>query len=146
LSSRLKMRWNLNMSAKYKVGDRFTQTRECDRYRPIYYAAASGDFNPIHIDHEAAAAAGLGGAILHGMCTMAWAVQSALSYFGDPARIKRVKVRFSRPVMIGDVITFEGRVAQISAASLVAEITAKNQRGEEVLKGAVVEFSIHENP
>ena len=48
--------------------------------------------------------------------------------------------------MIGDVITFEGRVAEISAGSVVAEITAKNQRGEEVLKGAVVEFSIHENP
>jgi hypothetical protein len=48
--------------------------------------------------------------------------------------------------MIDDVITFEGRVAQISADSLVAEISAKNQRGEDVLKGAVVEFSIPENP
>src|SRR5258707_13229933 len=98
------MRWNLNMSAKYKVGDRFTQTRECDRYRPIYYAAASGDFNPIHIDHEAAVAAGFGGAILHCMCTMAWAGESALKYFCDPARIKRGKGPFSRPVMIYDVI------------------------------------------
>src|SRR5258707_3704420 len=136
----------MSVSAKYKVGDRFTHTRECDRYRPIYYAAASGDFNPIHIDHEAAVAAGLGGAILHGMCTMAWAVESALSYFGDPARIKRVKVRFSRPVMIDDVITFEGRVAQISTDNLKAEISAHNQRGEDVLKGAVVEFSLHQSP
>jgi 3-hydroxybutyryl-CoA dehydratase len=131
---------------KYKVGERFTHSRECDRYRPIYYAAASGDFNPIHIDPEAGAAVGLGGAILHGMCTMAWAVESAVSYFGDPARIRRVKVRFSRPVMIGDVITFEGRVAEISTTHVAAEITAKNQRGEEVLKGAVVEFSISEKP
>jgi 3-hydroxybutyryl-CoA dehydratase len=136
----------MSVSTKYKLGDRFTHTRECDRYQPIYYAAASGDFNPIHIDNEAAVAVGLGGAILHGMCTMAWAVESALRYFGDPARIKRVKVRFSRPVMIEDVITFEGRVAQISADSVVAEITAKNQRGEEVLKGTAVEFSLHERP
>lgn len=134
------------MSAKHKVGDRFTHIRECDRYRPIYYAAASGDFNPIHIDSEAAVAAGLGGPILHGMCTIGWAVESALNYFGDPTRIRRVKARFSRPVLIGDEITFEGRVAEISAGSLRVEITAKNQRGEEVLKGVVVEFSIPDNP
>ena len=132
----------MSATAKYKVGDRFTHARECDRYRPTYYAAASGDFNPIHIDSEAGAAVGLGGAILHGMCTMAWAVEAALTYLEDPARIKKVRVRFSRPVMIGDVVTFEGTVAEISSDTLVAMIAARNQRGEEVLKGAVVEYSI----
>ena len=38
---------------RFKLGDTFTHVRECDRYRPIYYAAASGDFNPIHIDDVA---------------------------------------------------------------------------------------------
>ncbi len=51
--------------------------RECDRWRPIYYAAASGDFNPIHLDKEIAQAVGLPGNILHGMCTMAWAAEGA---------------------------------------------------------------------
>jgi len=129
-------------AAKYEVGDRFTYSRECDRYRALYYAAASGDFNPIHVDAEAGAAVGLEGAILHGMCTMAWAVEAALTYLEDPARLKKVRARFSRPVRIGDVVTFEGRVAEISSDTLVAEIAARNQRGGEVLKGAVVEYSI----
>jgi len=127
---------------QFKEGDTFTHVRECDAYRPIYYAAASGDFNPIHIDKAVGEMAGLGGAILHGMCTMAWAVEAAILYLGDPGKVKRVRVRFSRPVSIGDVITFEGRVTGIEGSRLVAEISAKNQRGEEVLKGATVEGSI----
>jgi acyl dehydratase len=130
------------VGSQFKVGDTFSHLRECDRYRPIYYAAASGDFNPIHIDKEAAESAGLGGPILHGLCTMAWAVEAAVRYLGDPGRVRRVKVRFSRPVAIGDEIRFEGRVTTIEAGRLTAEIVAKNQRGEEVLKSAVVEASV----
>ena len=130
------------MAKQFKVGDTFKHVRECDKYRPIYYAGASGDFNPIHIDTEVGAMAGLGGAILQGLCTMAWAVDAAVNYLGDPTRVRRVKVRFSKPVMIEDVITFEGKVTAIEGGKLTAEISAKNQKGEEVLKGAVVEAAV----
>jgi len=133
----------LPQTRKYQVGDRFTLVRECDKYRPIYYAAASGDFNPIHIDSEVGAGAGLGGAILHGLCTMAWAVESAVKYLGNPGKVTKMKVRFSRPVAIGDVLTFDGTVTKIAEGKLTAEISAKNQNGEEVLKGAVVEARTH---
>src|SRR5256885_15255864 len=88
------------------VGDGFSLERTCDPYRPIYYAAASGDFNPIHIDPKVGEAAGLGGAILQGLCTMAWAAEAAVRVYGDPAKLKKLKVRFSRPVKPGDVVTF----------------------------------------
>lgn len=130
------------MRRKFSEGDTFTHVRECDPYRAIYYAAASGDFNPIHIDKAVGEMAGLGGTILHGMCTMAWAVEAATRYLGDPGKIRKVRVRFSRPVAIGDVISFQGRVTGVDGSRLVAEISAKNQRGEEVLKGATVEASI----
>ena len=130
------------MGKQFRVGDTFTHVRECDRYRPIYYAAASGDFNPIHLDNSVAELAGLGGVILHGMCTMAWAVEAATQYLGDPGRLRKVKVRFSRPVSIDDTITFSGKVTSLENGRLVAEILAKNQRGEEVLKGATVEANV----
>ena len=126
----------------YSVGDTFTLVRECDRYRPIYYAAVSGDFNPIHLDPEAAAFAGLGGPILHGLCTYGWATECFVNYLGDPARVKRVKVRFSKPVALEDVITFTGTVTSIANGVLSAELSAKNQRGEDVLKAAIVEGSV----
>lgn len=123
-------------------GDTFTHQRECDRYRPLYYAGASGDFNPIHIDPEMGKLAGLGGSILQGLCTMAWAAESAVHFAGDPGKIRRVKVRFSRPVAVEDVIRFEGKVTRVEGGRFTAQIQARNQRGEEVLKNAVVEAEI----
>ena len=76
---------------------------------PAYYAGASGDFNPIHIDPEVGAAAGLGGVILHGLCTMAWATDAFARFLGDPGQVTRVKVRFSRPVRVEDTLTSRGR-------------------------------------
>jgi acyl dehydratase len=127
------------MSRSYAVGDTFTLVRTCDPYRPIYYAAASGDFNPIHIDPKVGEAAGLGGAILQGLCTLGWAVDAFIGYLGDPGRVSGVKVRFSRPVAPLDTVTFTGKVISVEGGKLVAEIEAKNQRDEDILKGAVVE-------
>ena len=126
----------------YSVGDTFTHVRECDRYRPIYYAAASGDFNPIHIDAEAGKGAGLGGNILQGLCTMGWAVEAFANYLGDPGKVSKVKVRFSKPVMVGDTITLTGKVTAIEAGKLTAELSAKNQKGDEVLKHTQVEARV----
>lgn len=130
------------MTKSYSVGDTFTHVRECDRYRPIYYAAASGDFNPIHIDPDAGRAAGLGGNILQGLCTMGWAVEGFVNYLGDPGKVSKVKVRFSRPVMVEDTITVIGKVTSIEGGVLTAELTAKNQKGDDVLKNTVVEARV----
>jgi acyl dehydratase len=128
----------------FTVGETFSSVREVDPYRPIYYAAASGDFNPIHIDPGAGRAAGLDGAVLQGMCTYAWLADACVAYLEDPARLSRVRARFTRPVQVGDVITFEGRCAGIEGRTLRLELTARNQQGEEVLKGAVAEARIEE--
>ena len=126
----------------YTVGDTFTLVRGCDRYRPIYYAAASGDFNPIHLDAEVGRQAKLGGSILQGLCTLGWAVECFIGYLGDPAAVSKVRVRFSKPVALDDVITFTGRVTVVEPGRVRAELSAKNQRGEDVLKGATVEGRI----
>lgn len=130
------------MRKDFTVGDTFTHVRDCDRYRPIYYAAASGDFNPIHIDASAGEVAGLGGVILQGLCTLAWAVEAFGKYLGDTGKITKVRVRFSRPVALEDVVTFSGRVTEVSAAKVCVEVSAKNQRGEDVLKGAALEAKV----
>jgi 3-hydroxybutyryl-CoA dehydratase len=123
----------------FAVGDTFSLVRTCDPYRPIYYAAASGDFNPIHIDPEVGREAGLGGAILQGLCTLAWAVDAFVGYLGDPGKVSGVKARFSRPVAPHDVVTFTGKVISVENGKVVAQIEAVNQREEDVLKGATVE-------
>jgi acyl dehydratase len=127
---------------EFTVGDTFRSVREVDPYRPVYYAAASGDFNPIHIDPGVGRAAGYQGVILQGMCTYAWLADACVAYLDDPSRLARVRARFTKPVQVGDVITFEGRCTGIEGRSVRIEVSARNQAGEEVLKGAVAEGRI----
>lgn len=126
------------------MGQTFQTVREVDPYRPIYYAAASGDFNPIHVDPAIAQLAGYSSVILQGMCTFAWLADACGAFVGDPGRIKRVSARFTKPVQVGDVLTFQGRCAARVGSVLRLEVTATNQRGEEVLKGAVAEAAVGE--
>ena len=126
----------------FTVGDTFASVRKVDTYRPVYYAAASGDFNPIHIDPNVGRAAGYQGVILQGMCTYAWLADACVAYLGDPARVARIRARFTKPVQVGDVITYEGRCAAIEGRALRLEVTARNQDGDEVLRSAVVEARI----
>ena len=120
-------------------GQTFSLVRECDRYRSLYYAGASGDFNPIHIDVDVGQAAGLGGVILQGLCTLAWGVDAFARFLGDPGLVTGVKARFSKPVRAEDTVRFEGTVTEVSGAVVKASIVARNQSGDEVLKNVVVE-------
>jgi acyl dehydratase len=75
----------------------------------LRYAEASGDHNPIHKSDEIARSVGLPRAILHGLCTMALASQVIVDGLlnGDPKRLKRMSVRFSRPVLLDQTLTTE---------------------------------------
>ncbi len=88
-----------------KIGEVATKV-EVDQ--AVRYAGASGDANPIHVDDAAAKAVGLPGVILHGMCTMALCGRGVVDELagGDPSRLRRLAVRFYRPVFPGsDLVT-----------------------------------------
>lgn len=68
----------------------------------VRYAAASGDFNPIHWNERFATAVGLPGVIAHGMFTMGAAVQLVTDWVGDPGKIVDYQTRFTKPVVVPD--------------------------------------------
>ncbi|MEL6546473.1 MAG: MaoC/PaaZ C-terminal domain-containing protein, partial [Myxococcota bacterium] len=105
------------------------------------YAQASGDFNPIHLDPATAEAAGLKGVILHGLCTMAFAQRSVIDELGggEPARLRRLKVRFSRPVFLGDRLTCS---LQPVAVEGHYRVSVQNQDGVVVLRDGVAEVDL----
>ncbi|MCU1484744.1 MAG: putative dehydrogenase [Actinomycetia bacterium] len=83
-------------------------TIHVDDDQTFRYRDASGDMNPIHVDDEIARSVGLPGKILHGLCTMAMTSQAVITTVagGDPARLKRLAVRFAANVLPGnDVVT-----------------------------------------
>ncbi len=120
-------------------GQTFTAEEQVDKYRAIYYAGASGDFNPIHIDPEFGKMVGLGGAILQGLCTMAFTANAVTNWAGDPGKLKRIACRFSAPVMMEDTLTIEGEVTDIKDSTGIVNLTVKKQTGQEVLTKVVAE-------
>jgi acyl dehydratase len=78
-----------------------------DRDQTFRYAEASGDRNPIHVDENVAKMAGLPGIVVHGLCTMAFTSKVMIDGLcgGDPVRLRRLRVQFSRPVFPGQSIT-----------------------------------------
>jgi acyl dehydratase len=75
---------------------------------PLIYRL-SGDLNPLHIDPAVAETAGFPRPILHGLATKGIATYAILSEYCDldPARLKSMSLRFSRPVLPGDVLCFD---------------------------------------
>lgn len=80
-----------------------TYTVHIDDDQTFRYAEASGDTMPIHLDEAVARAAGLPGIIVHGLCTMAVCSQAVVRTVcaSDPTRLRRLAVRFARPVLPG---------------------------------------------
>lgn len=64
------------------------------------WAELSGDFNPLHVDPEAAARTRYSGTILHGHLTIAWLMEWALLRFGPDwlGRGSLTGLRFRRPL------------------------------------------------
>ena len=105
------------------------------------YAEASGDFNPIHLNEEAARRVGLDGIIAHGMLSMAFLGQYISQQItSDPsALLANLKVRYAGMVRLGDTLTCHGLVKNITVAggetTITIECWAQNQRGEKVTVG-----------
>jgi acyl dehydratase len=103
------------------------------------YAEASGDHNAFHLDDEVARSAGLPGIIVHGLCLMAFAGRAVLAAreIEDPAAIRRLAVRFSRPMTPGEALTT--RVLEPENGAV--RFDAANGADEVVLKDGLAEIS-----
>ena len=104
------------------------------------YADASGDFNPIHLDHEFAAETRFGRTIAHGMLVAASISEMMTSSFGlDWHRSGGMKLRFKAPVFPGDTATAFGEVKAVSDAEsdreVVCTVGVRRQTGEEAITG-----------
>jgi acyl dehydratase len=108
------------------------------------YAEASGDHNAFHLDDEVARAAGLPGIIVHGLCLMAFAGRAVLSSQGGdgPEAVRRLAVRFSRPMIPGDELTTRVRPRDGSGIAF----DSVNRAGEVVLKDGLVELDGTKGP
>ena len=108
------------------------------RTKLALYAGASGDHNPIHIDTDFAARAGLDDVFAHGMLSMAQLGRVATDWAGID-RLRGLSSRFTAITPVGATVTCEGRIAERLEKEgeplLRVALTATIDDGTQTLRG-----------
>lgn len=105
------------------------------------FASLTGDFNPVHVDAEAAAASSFGERIVHGMLTASLlSTVLAMQLPGPGAIYLSQSVKFLRPVKLGDTVVAHVAVTAIDTDKrcLTLATTVRNARGKNVVEGEAV--------
>lgn len=125
-----------------QVGEEIILKKDAGKYLPLYYAGASGDFNPIHIDADFARMVGLKENILQGLCTYAFCQQCVTDWIGNPAMLKKLSVRFRGNVLPNDKVTIKAKITEKTVAKITLSIEAEKQTGEVVISNGVAEIEL----
>jgi len=120
----------------------FEVAQKIDEDQTYRYAEASGDRNPIHVNEAVAKMAGLPGIIVHGLCTMAFTSKVAIDRLaaGDPRKLKRLRVRFARPVLPGQTITTKVWEEGSNGERKVYGYETFNPQGQAVIRNGIAEI------
>lgn len=108
------------------------------------YAEASGDRDPYTFDHAEARARGLPGAIVHGLCTMAFVARAVVARCcdGDSRRLKRLAVRFSGLLLLepGQRLTTRLWGAGSNEGRVVVIAESDDREGQSVIRHGCAEI------
>jgi 3-hydroxybutyryl-CoA dehydratase len=93
------------------------------------YAAASGDFNPVHTDEEYARRTGAPTVFAMGMLPAGYLATAVSRWFGGPQHLVSYKVRFTTRVWPGDEVVCSALVTGKTGDTVSVAIEAK-RRGD----------------
>jgi acyl dehydratase len=128
----------------FKIDDTFvTSGRTVTEADIVAFAGLSGDFNSLHVDAEYAKSTPFGQRIAHGLLVLSISsgltVQTGLTSDSIIAFYGIDKLRFVKPVFIGDTLTVKNRVVELTPKEdvtrglVVFETTVVKQTDEPVL-------------
>jgi acyl dehydratase len=116
------------------IGEPFAPLlKSASRLDLVKYAAASGDYNPVHFDHDAARRSGLDGIVVHGLLMSAWAMQAAAGISARPDPIAHIKIRFRNPLRPAAAAEVTGVIRDIAADAADCQVTLEVADGDDKL-------------
>ena len=127
--------------AEFAVGQSAELIRTLTERDVMAFAEVTGDFNPVHVDADAAAASSFGERIVHGMLTASlFSALLAMKLPGPGAIYLSQSLRFLRPVKIYDTVTARVEIVSIDIARrrLTLATFVRNERGKNVIDGDAV--------
>lgn len=103
-------------------------------------SALMRDPNPIHFDPEATRALGLGDRVVNqGPANLGYIVNMLLEWVGDPAAIRRLRVRFEANVFAGDRVEASGEVTEVrddgGGRVAVCDVWLRRDDGQRLVSG-----------
>ena len=100
--------------------------RSASRLDLVRYAAASGDFNPVHFDQATARRAGFPGVLVHGLFMGAWLLQLGAAYSSRPDPFASVRLRFRNPLRPVTDVTVGGAVEEVTDGGAKLALTLRS--------------------
>ncbi|KAL6995940.1 glycoside hydrolase 18 protein [Sarracenia purpurea var. burkii] len=124
-----------NLAPKIPKIQPFAVYEECTQPSQALLYRLSGDYNPLHSDPLVAEIAGFSRPILHGLCTLGFAVRAIIRCVckGDPNMIKIISGRFLLHVYPGETLITE---MWLEGLRVVYQVKVK-ERNKAVLAGFV---------
>ena len=126
-----------------KIGDTAYFAKTISESDVNMYAGVTGDVNPMIVDEEFAKKTKYGRRIAHGMLIASFFSNIVGTKLPGPGTMhKSYKVRFLKPVFIGDSIETKVEVVQVCTDTNTVEVQVEciNQDGEKVLEGQGLVF------
>lgn len=125
------------------VGDTWeTPARTVTESDVVQFAAMTGDFNPLHVDHEFAANGPFKKPVAHGLLGLSWVAGLGCNNPRvDTVAFVRIKDwGFLRPIYFGDTIHVESKVLEKGSVSkrggsVIWQHSVFNQKGKIVQQG-----------
>lgn len=130
----------------FEIGESFiTPARSIGEYEIAAFAGLSGDYNPVHTDHEFASGTAFGKPIAHGLLGISIStglISRSGAFDGTTIALLAIdEWRFIGPILVGDTVHVEFEVSakretsNPSVGIITRTMRIVNQRGEEVQTG-----------
>jgi len=105
----------------------------------VMWAGASGDYHPIHYDHDFAQSRGLPGVIVHGQLVASFLGQLITDWMGEQGSLRKLTCSYRGFNLPGDTLSCKGKISKKYIEDgehyVVCSIWAENLKGEKTVSG-----------